>query len=66
MIFSVTVDFDHFMRDLQAGDPVVLAIVAGMLLFSGIACTGNIELSRPNHGQPRSMKNKSAAIPSQV
>ena len=37
MIFSVTVDFDHFMRDLQAGDPVVLAIVAGMLLFSGIA-----------------------------
>ena len=37
MFFAVTVNFDHFVRDLQAGDPVVWAIVAGMLLFTGFA-----------------------------
>jgi hypothetical protein len=34
MLFAVTVNFEHFLRDLMAGDPVVWAIVAGMVLFS--------------------------------
>jgi hypothetical protein len=33
MLFSyTTVDFDHFIRDLKAGDPVVWLIVVGMVL----------------------------------
>jgi len=30
-----TVNFDHFLRDLKAGDPVVWTIVAGMVFFTG-------------------------------
>jgi hypothetical protein len=37
MILAVTVNFDRFIRDLQAGDPVVWAIVAGTLLFTGFS-----------------------------
>ena len=37
MIFAVRVDFDHFLRDLQAGDPVVWAIVVGSVLLTGFS-----------------------------
>ena len=47
----VHVNFDHFMRDLMAGDPVVWAILIGMVFFSALglyqklrsASTTNIE-----------------------
>ena len=29
-----TVNLDHFVRDLKAGDPVVWTIMAGMVLFT--------------------------------
>jgi hypothetical protein len=36
MLLAVRVNLDHFMRDLIAGDPVVWAIVAGVVFFSGL------------------------------
>ena len=36
MLFAATrVNLEHFVRDLMAGDPVVWAIVVGVVLFSG-------------------------------
>jgi hypothetical protein len=34
MLLAVTVNLDHFIRDLMAGDPVVWTIVAGVALFT--------------------------------
>ena len=36
MLLAVRVNLDHFIRDLAAGDPVVWAIVAGVVFFSGL------------------------------
>ena len=36
MLFAVVrVNFDHFVRDLREGNPVVWAIVVGMVLCTG-------------------------------
>jgi hypothetical protein len=35
LLALTTVNFDHFVHDLMAGDPVVWAIVVGMLFFTG-------------------------------
>lgn len=32
----VRVNLDHFVQDLMAGDPVVWAILIGMVVFSGL------------------------------
>jgi len=32
----VHVNFDHFVRDLRAGDPVVWAILIGMVFFTAL------------------------------
>lgn len=32
LLAYTTVNFDHFIRDLKAGDPVVWTIVVGMVL----------------------------------
>jgi len=34
LLAYTTVNLDHFVRDLKAGDPVVWTIVAGMVLFT--------------------------------
>ena len=34
LLAYTTVNFDHFIRDLKAGDPVVWTIVVGMVLFT--------------------------------
>jgi hypothetical protein len=34
MLLAVRVNLDHFIRDLMEGDPVVWAIVVGVVLFT--------------------------------
>jgi len=36
MLFAVRVNLDHFIRDLQEGDPFVWAILVGMILCTGV------------------------------
>jgi hypothetical protein len=35
LLAYTTVNFDHFIRDLKAGDPVVWAIVVSMVVATG-------------------------------
>ena len=35
LLAYTTVNLDHFIRDLKAGDPVVWLIVVGMVVFTG-------------------------------
>jgi hypothetical protein len=45
MLLAVRVNLDHFIRDLMAGDPVVWAIVAGVVFFSGLGAYQKLKSS---------------------